>query len=175
MLELAAALCYPGHYIVFKKEALLSHLIKGKFFEAVVSEVLTHHEVKKLVDHLRLTVQLWDFKAFKWLAFIHSVDLLLKLVKNPRHRSGVSLNIVDFKIVAFQDLNLGQINAKVFFHECKVIFTIYLYDELVLWRGQVVGLYFFQGCKAYNGYWLWKKRVLRTMSLLRCRNLFANL
>ena len=51
-----AALCQPLDHIVFKREALHMYTTYDKLFEAVVSEVLTDHEVKELVCNLRLAV-----------------------------------------------------------------------------------------------------------------------
>ena len=56
MLELGAALYNSRHHIILKRETLLSHSTEDKLFEAIVGEVLAHHEVKELVDYLRLAV-----------------------------------------------------------------------------------------------------------------------
>ena len=116
MLELSAALYQPRNNIIFKREALLLHVTKNKLFEAVVSEVLTDHEVKELVGNLSFAIQFFDFKALKRLALVHLVDFVLELIKDPRHRSFEGLNIIQFKILAFQDLNLRQVNVNFFFN-----------------------------------------------------------
>ena len=83
----------------------MSHFNEDKLSEAIISDIKTHHVVEELVDHLRLAVQNFNFKALNRLTLIHSVEFVLELVKNPWHRSGVSLNIVDFKNPAFKKLN----------------------------------------------------------------------
>ena len=80
MRDLSAALYQPRHHIILKREALLLHITKGKLFEAVVSEVLTRHEVKDLVCHFRLAVQSYDFKALDRLPLVCFLELHLKLV-----------------------------------------------------------------------------------------------
>ena len=71
MLELGAALYHSRYHILLKRETLLSHSSDNKLFEAVVSKVLAHHEVKELVDYLRLAVQCYNLKAFERLAFVY--------------------------------------------------------------------------------------------------------
>ena len=51
MFEECGALYQPRHYILLQRETLLFHIVKGKLFEAVVSEVLTYNEVEELVDY----------------------------------------------------------------------------------------------------------------------------
>ena len=87
MLELGAALYHSRHQILLKRETLLSHSTNNKLFEAVVSEFLAHHEVKELVDHLRLAIHLHDLEAFKRLTFVNAVEFIFKLIKDPWHRS----------------------------------------------------------------------------------------
>ena len=87
MLELGAALYNSRHHILLKRETLLSHSTEDKLFEAVVSEVLAHHKVKELVDHLRLAIHLHNFEAFKRLAFVYSVKFFFELIKDPWHGS----------------------------------------------------------------------------------------
>ena len=56
MLKIGTALSQPWDHIIFKGEALLLYVMKGKLFEAVICKVLTHHEVKELIGHWRHTV-----------------------------------------------------------------------------------------------------------------------
>ena len=97
MLELSAALYQPRNNIIFKREALLLHVIKSKLFEAVVSEVLTHHEVKELVDNLGFAVQFYDFKACEGLTLVYLVEFIVEFFNDPWHRSRKGFNIIDFK------------------------------------------------------------------------------
>ena len=114
---------------------MLGKTCKDKLFKAVISDVLTHHEVKQLVYHLRLAVQLINFKVLYRLTLIHSVEFVLELIKDPWHRSGMSLNFVDFETLALQNLNLRGVKADFFFDECVVILSVDLQDELVFGRG----------------------------------------
>ena len=68
------------------------------------------------------------------LTLVSSEDFLIELIKDPWHRSGVSLNVVDFETLALQDLNLRGVKADFFFDECVVILSIDLQDELVFGR-----------------------------------------
>ena len=106
MLKVGAALCKSVYYIFFKWKALPSQSNENKLFEAILSKFLTDHTIKELVDYLSLAVQPYDFKTFKRLASIYWVDFVFKLIKDPRHRSRVSLSIVEFETLAFKYLNL---------------------------------------------------------------------
>ena len=93
----------------------MAQVLERKLLETVVSEVLTHHKVNDLVYNFGLAVQVFDFKAFKLLALIHSVELQLELIWDPRHRSSVRFNVIDFKTSAFENVNLRRVKANIFF------------------------------------------------------------
>ena len=99
---------------------------------------MTYNTVKELVHHLRLAVQFFDLKPFKGLTLIYFVDLFLEFIEDPRHRSGVSLNIIDFKTFAFQELDIRWVETNNFFYEYEVVFSIDFNDELVFRWGQKV-------------------------------------
>ena len=122
MLKAAAALCQPLNHIIFNRETLLLHSCDDKLCETVVSEVLTRHKVKELICHLRLAVQICYFKAFEWLSLVHFVEFFLNFFKNPWHLTCVSLNIVEFKTLAFELLNL---RIKFNFYPMKIHLRVY--------------------------------------------------
>ena len=175
MLKVITALYQPRNNILFKREALLSHFIEGKLFEAVISEFLTYNTVKELVHHLRLAVQFFDLKPFKGLTLIYFVDLFLEFIEDPRHRSGVSLSIVDFKALACEYLNLRQVGEDVFFYESVILSIVYFQVEFVLRRRQIVDPHLCKRCMAADSNRLRVKCVLRTLSLLGCHDLFTHL
>ena len=106
MLKVGAALCQPRNHILLKRKALLIKSIDRKLFEAIISEVLTDYKVKELIDHLSLAVHLFDFDAFKRLSCIYCVEFVFELIEDPRHRSSMSLDTVDFEATTLEDLNL---------------------------------------------------------------------
>ena len=80
---------------------------------------------------------MFDLKALKRLTIIDSVELILELIKKPRHRSLVGHIIVDLERCALEELNLRHI--KLLFHERVVVLIVDCDAKLVLWRGLIVG------------------------------------
>ena len=109
---------------------------------------MTDYKVKELVGYLSLAVQLYDFKAFKRLTSIHCVYFVFELIEDPRHRSGVSLSIVDFKALACEYLNLRQVGEDVFFYESVILSIVYFQVEFVLRRRQIVDPHLCERCMA---------------------------
>ena len=166
MLKAAAALCQPRQHIFFERKALLFHISEYKLFEAVIRQILTHHKIEELVGYWGLAVQIVNVKVLKRLTSIHTFELILELVEDPRYRSWMNLIIVDFKTLTIKVLNCFYVN--IFFRKCVVVKIVDFHNELVLGRGMVIGLHFFQRSKATNSYSLREQWVLGSLSILGC-------
>ena len=153
----------------------MSHISDGKLFQTVVSKFLAHHEVKDLINHFRLAVQVFKFKTFKGLTLINFIKLILELIRDPWHWSGVRLNIIDFKTPACENLNLRWVETNFFFGKSIVVFSIDSYYESVLGWGLIVGPHLLERYKAYDCNCKREKLSLRVFSQFSCYNLFTHL